>query len=194
MDTVGARGGAGDTGHHSQDPGPDAPAREQDRSPPRHPAYQNRLASGISPLAPPPADHSYDDPAAADIIYGDATYHPRTTWPRASLIGPLLAGPPPIASRIRKTPLGGGWKYTNRGCAPTANDARRQPAVRSVSRHRPGADNAPFPRRAARSFCRTFCPCPACAGPTKGGGDSRLGKTIGRPYYPYRRLRVGSRG
>ena len=71
-----AEGGAGDAVHHSKDPGPDVPAGKQDCMPRRHPAYQNRLASGIPPLASLSSDRP-DDPAAADIIYGDAAYGSR---------------------------------------------------------------------------------------------------------------------
>ena len=75
VDAIGSRGGASG---HSKDPGPDTPVRKRgDGSPPRHPAYQNRLASGAPPLAPPRSDHSDGDPAAADIIYGDAAYGSR---------------------------------------------------------------------------------------------------------------------
>ena len=78
VDAIGAKGGAGDAPYHSKDPGPDTPAGKRgDGAPPRHPAYQNRLASGAPPLAPPPSDHPDDDPAAADIVYGDAAYGSR---------------------------------------------------------------------------------------------------------------------
>ena len=77
MDAIGAEGGAGDASYHSKDPGLDAPAGERgDGTPSRHSAYQNRLASGISSLAPPLSDRP-DDPAAADIIYGNAAYGSR---------------------------------------------------------------------------------------------------------------------
>ena len=76
MNAIGARGGADDAPYHSKDPGPNAPAGKQDCAPPRHPVYQNRLASGISPLAPPPSDRP-DDPVVADIVYDDATYGSR---------------------------------------------------------------------------------------------------------------------
>ena len=76
MNAIGAKDGADDAPYHSKDPGPDAPAGEQDCAPLRHPIYQNRLASGISPLAPPPSDRP-DDPAVADIVYDDAAYDSR---------------------------------------------------------------------------------------------------------------------
>ena len=75
MDAIGSKAGAPD---HSKDPGPDALAgKRRDGAPSRHPTYQNRLASGSPPLAPPPSDRPDDDPAAADIIYGDAAYGSR---------------------------------------------------------------------------------------------------------------------
>ena len=98
VDAVGAKGGADDAPCHSKDPGPDAPAGEQDCAPPRHPAYQNRLASGISPLAPPPSDRP-DDPAAADIVYGDAAYGSRDSVAACARAGVV----PGILHRINVT-------------------------------------------------------------------------------------------
>ena len=71
-----AEGGVGDAVHHSKDPGPDVQTGKQDCVPRRHPAYQNRLASGIPPLASLSSDRP-DYPAAADIVYGDAAYGSR---------------------------------------------------------------------------------------------------------------------
>ena len=77
MEAIGTKGGAGDTPYHSKDPGPDTLAGERgDGTPPRHPAYKNRLASGISTLAPPPSDRQ-NDPAAAYIVYSNAAYGSR---------------------------------------------------------------------------------------------------------------------
>ena len=53
MDAIGAEGDVGDASYHSKDPGLDAPAGEWGDGTPRHSAYQNRPASGISSLAPP---------------------------------------------------------------------------------------------------------------------------------------------
>ena len=103
MDAVGARDGADDTVHHSQDPGPDAPARGQDCAPPRHPIYQNRLASGISPLASLCSDRPDDDPAP-DIIYGDAAYGSRDSVAACACAGVV----PGILHRINVTARGKG--------------------------------------------------------------------------------------
>ena len=103
MDAVGAGGGAGDTTHHSKDPGQDAPARAQDCPTPRHPTYQNRLASGIPPLASLCPDRP-DDPAVADIIYGDAVYCSRDSVAACACAGVI----PGILHRINVTARGRG--------------------------------------------------------------------------------------
>ena len=103
MDAVGARDGAGDVPHHPRDPGPDAPAREQDCAPPRHPAYQNRLASGIPPLASLSSDCPNADPAP-DIIYGDAAYGSRDSVAACACAGVV----PGILHRINVTARGKG--------------------------------------------------------------------------------------
>ena len=103
MDAVGARDGADDAPCHSQDPGPDAPARERDCAPPRHPAYQNRLASSISPLASFSSDRPDNDPAA-DIIYGDAAYGSRDSVAACACAGVV----PGILHRINVTARGKG--------------------------------------------------------------------------------------
>ena len=78
MDSIGAKGGADDAPYYSKDPGPDTPAwKRRNGAPPRHPAYQNRLASGAPPLVPSRLDHPDDNPAAADIVYGDTAYGSR---------------------------------------------------------------------------------------------------------------------
>ena len=103
MDAVEARGGAGDTTHHSKDPGQDAPAGKRDCPQPRHPIYQNRLASGITPLASLCPDRP-DDPAAADIIYGDAAYGSRCNVAACARVGIV----PGILHRINVTARGKG--------------------------------------------------------------------------------------
>ena len=105
MDAIGANDGAGGASGHYKDPGPDAPARKQgDGAPPRHPIYQNRLASGISPLAPPRSDHPNDDPAAADVVYGDAAYGSRDSVAACACAGVV----PGILHRINVTARGKG--------------------------------------------------------------------------------------
>ena len=83
MDAVGTKGGAGGAPGHSEDPGPDAPARERgDVAPPCHPVYQNRLASGSRPSPRPrrTAPMTRQRP----ISYMAMPHTARgTTWPRA---------------------------------------------------------------------------------------------------------------
>ena len=114
MDAVGARDGASDVVHHSQDPGPDAPAGERGCAPPSHPAYQNRLASGISPLTSLSSDRPDDDPAP-DIIYGDAAYGSRDSVAACACAGVV----PGILHRINVTARGKGsgdaWGVSVRG-------------------------------------------------------------------------------
>ena len=104
MDAIGAKGGAGDAPCYFKDPGPDAPARERgDGAPFRHPVYQNRLASGISPLASLSSDRP-DGPAAADIVYGDAAYGSRDNVAACACAGAV----PGILHRINVTAHGRG--------------------------------------------------------------------------------------
>ena len=83
MDAIGGekggeKGGAGGAPSHSRDPGPDAQAEERyGGAPPRGPGCQNRLASGIPPLALLSSDPPGDDPATSDIVFGDAAYGSR---------------------------------------------------------------------------------------------------------------------
>ncbi len=76
---IGAKGGAGDAVHHSKYSGSDTSTGEQDCPLPRHPVYQNHLASGIPPLALLLSDRP-DDPAVSHIVYGDAAYGARYNW------------------------------------------------------------------------------------------------------------------
>ena len=89
MDAV----GAGDGARRSKNPGQDAPdGKRGDGAPPRHPSYQNRLASGIPPLASL-SSNIPDDPTASDIVYCGAAYGSRinvTACARAGVVPGIL--------------------------------------------------------------------------------------------------------
>lgn len=87
MDAVGARGGTGDAVHHPKDPGPDAPAGEQDRAPPRHPITKTVSRRASRPLHRSRTIRMIAVNRQRPI---SCTVMPRTaqgaTWPRAPVL------------------------------------------------------------------------------------------------------------
>ncbi|MBI1658899.1 MAG: hypothetical protein IS632_09060, partial [Thaumarchaeota archaeon] len=77
--------------------------RPEGRTAPRRPIYQNRLASGIPPLASLCSDCPNADPAP-DIIYGDAAYGSRYSVAACACAGVV----PGILHRINATARGKG--------------------------------------------------------------------------------------
>ena len=116
MDAVGVKGGAGDAVHHSKDPGPGAPAGEQDCAPPRHPVYQNRLTSGIPPLASLSGHpDGYGEPAASDIVYGDAAYGSRYNVAACACVGMVPGILHGISATVRGKGSGAAWGVSAKG-------------------------------------------------------------------------------
>ena len=191
MDAVGAGGGADDAPCHSQDPGPNAPTGERCCAPSRRPAYQNHLASGISPLTSLSSDRPDDDPAP-DIIYGDVAYGSRCNMAACACAGIVPGIPHGISATARCKGSGDAWGVSVRdqlvggtkATRPNLSGQRKKGRVKHTGRPRPhtarggwrGAfsiSKRAFGERAAPPSGRTSSWRCCSRRPCAGGGTSR---------------------